>query len=90
MKCPFCGKMLVPGERKEFETILDHVFNPNAESYPLRPTWICDCEYSIDSFWDEDGHRYGGRNSFDYAKLHELFPTSNYHAASDSFASRSR
>ena len=58
MKCPFCKKKLQAGELKEFETVWEHVENPNYEDFPLRPTWFCDCEMSLDCFWDEWGEFY--------------------------------
>jgi len=63
MYCPKCTYDLSKGEDKEFETLCDHVCDPNKESYPLRPTWVCDnpnCECSKhDVFWDEFGEYYG-------------------------------
>lgn len=63
MKCPFCNKELNIGEDKEYETLLDHVLNPNQESFPLRPTYFCTCEKSFDCFWNETGEFYMGRRS---------------------------
>lgn len=64
MKCPKCNLNLVKGKDQEFETLCDHVSNPNKESYPLRPTYICvntNCECSNpDVFWDDQGDYYGG------------------------------
>ena len=58
MKCPFCGKELTNGERRKYETLIDHVDDPNKEDFPLRPTWVCDCEKAKDSFWDMFGYFY--------------------------------
>jgi len=85
MKCPFCKKTLVRGEKKRFENLSDHVENPNAENHPLRLTFVCDCEYSKDSFWDGQGGIYSGRNSYDHRELYRLFPSKNCHAAIDSW-----
>jgi hypothetical protein len=63
MKCPFCKTELVPGKQREFEDICDHAENPNAESYPMRPTLECsnpDC-VAKDTFWDEMGSFYSGK-----------------------------
>jgi len=58
MACPFCGKELTKGEQKKYETLCDHVSDPNMEDYPLRDTWVCTCEKSKDSFWDMFGDFY--------------------------------
>lgn len=62
MKCPKCKSELIKGVDREFETLSDHVCDPNRQSYPLRPTWECknpECqsqEYGV--FWDEQGECY--------------------------------
>ena len=73
MKCPFCKAELVSGKEKKFENLADHVTNPNAEDYPLRPTFVCSkvCDMSVDSFWDEQGGWYSGRLGVNYTKIHE-------------------
>ena len=58
MACPFCGKELTKGEKKRYETLIDHVDDPNRENYPLRDTWVCNCEKSKDGFWDMFGDYY--------------------------------
>jgi len=40
--CPFCKTQLIRGENKEYETGIEHVFNPNQEHFPVRSTWVCD------------------------------------------------
>jgi hypothetical protein len=65
MFCPMCYEKLQNGEERKFETLTDHVCDPNREDYPLRPTWICtnakcECGLSNDIFWDETGDIYGG------------------------------
>lgn len=64
MFCPVCDEMLKSGGDKRFETLVEHVSNPNQETYPLRPTLVCTngkCECSkVDTFWDEYGDCYGG------------------------------
>lgn len=66
MKCPFCKRPLVPGESKKYETLADHVFDPNKTDYPLRPTFICGCLLSQGAYWDEYGDFYWSLR--DYAK----------------------
>lgn len=61
--CPECSQKLVAGKEREYETLNDHVSNPNAETYPLRPTWICANEKCIahgEMYWGEDGDLYIG------------------------------
>ena len=41
MRCPKCKKTLIKGKRKRYETLVEHVSNPNQKSYPLRPTYVC-------------------------------------------------
>ena len=64
MLCPKCKAELVRGENRVFETLDEHVSNPNQESYPKRPTWVCKFSYcpcsKEDMFWDEIGALYGG------------------------------
>lgn len=58
LRCPFCHKELVRGKQCKFETLSDHVSDPNMEDYPLRDTFICTCKESKDSFWDVSGDFY--------------------------------
>lgn len=66
MFCPKCHEKLVEGEPRKFETLSEHVSNPNMESYPLRITYVCknpNCECSKDDvFWNETGDYYGMGN----------------------------
>lgn len=39
--CPCCGVKLIKGEARRFETLDEHVSDPNKEEYPLRDTWMC-------------------------------------------------
>lgn len=68
--CPKCHEYLVKGELQEFETLIDHVSNPNRQSYPLRPTWVCkndNCKASMENlFWDDDGEMYGWNKTFKF------------------------
>lgn len=63
MHCPNCHNKLADGEPRKFETLSDHVCDPNRLNYPLRPTFICtnpECFISsTDVFWDESGDLYG-------------------------------
>lgn len=63
LHCPKCHKPLIYGNDEEFETLTDHVCDPNASHRPLRPTLVCnnvDCIVSKgDNFWDEGGDFYG-------------------------------
>jgi len=58
MRCPFCGTSLKDGPLREYETLADHVSNPNAESYSLRLTFTCGCAQSEKVFWDWHGDVY--------------------------------
>lgn len=57
-RCPFCKRVLVHGEQKKYETLMEHVCDPNMEDYPERDTWVCDCEESQGCFWDDWGDLY--------------------------------
>jgi len=58
MLCPICKTTLVPGSQKKYETLADHVCNPNG-SPSLRDTFNCpneSCEACKDGiFWADDG-----------------------------------
>jgi len=40
MRCPKCKATLVKGKPKRYETLLEHVSDPN-QKLLLRPTYIC-------------------------------------------------
>lgn len=68
MKCPVCEKILIPGKKERYETLCDHVSDPNKEDYPERNTYVCPNEYCIfyeNAFWDDMGDLYTKR-SLDY------------------------
>lgn len=74
MKCPFCKRPLVPGPLKAYETLVDHVDEPNRRDYPLRPTYICGCLLSEGAFWDEMGDYYSYSSNLEhYHALKETF-----------------
>lgn len=80
MHCPKCHKPLIKGKDREFETLSDHVCDPNREHYPLRPTWVCNnvkCECGkTDIFWDEMGEYYSYGSSIKFEnKLHSAYPS---------------
>lgn len=58
LRCPFCKRVLVHGEQKKYETLMEHVCDPNMDDYPLRDTWVCSCEESNGCFWDDWGDLY--------------------------------
>ena len=63
MICRFCKKALVKGGEKEFETLSDHVSDPNALRSPLRATFICPDDKCLVNtvaigFWDNYGDFY--------------------------------
>lgn len=62
MLCPCCKKPLVEGKSRVFETLADHVSDPNNEQgLPARETWECGHEYCAlykNSFWDWYGDFY--------------------------------
>lgn len=41
MRCPKCKATLIYAGKREYETLVDHVSNPNREKFPLRSTYIC-------------------------------------------------
>lgn len=56
--CPFCKRKLEQGEKRRYETTCEHVDDPNADSYPLRDTYVCSCDESKNSYWSIDGESY--------------------------------
>jgi len=67
MKCRFCDKELINGKDRQFETLSDHVCNPNSTEYPKRNIFECcdkECVANkVSGFWDEMGDFY-----YDYRK----------------------
>lgn len=78
--CPYCQFQLSKDLDKKFETLSEHVCDPNNEyGRPLRPTWKCyndDCPCSKeDIFWDESGDLYGWSNINFYNDISTAFPS---------------
>jgi len=63
MRCPKCKAELVSGKQKKYETLAEHVSNPNATDYPTRETWICPNKdkWCLKGFYDDWGDYYGAR-----------------------------
>ena len=52
--CPLCGSKLIEGPLRSYETLLEHVSDPNEEDIPPRPTLICgnpECIACGTEFW---------------------------------------
>jgi len=61
-KCPFCKKALEVKGVKQYQNLIEHVSDPNAEpSY--KPYYQCDCEDAREGFWGDNGGVYGNMNS---------------------------
>lgn len=71
MFCPKCNEELVKGADQRFETLSEHVCDPNGTYRPLRPVFICgnpECPASSQAlFWDESGDMYGFNNGFEFS-----------------------
>ena len=65
MQCPACHAELVPGDPEKYQTLNEHVSDPNGEC-PPRATCRCpkattgDAFCPMIGFWDPDGDYYGG------------------------------
>lgn len=55
VRCPFCQSELIQAKNKVYQTIIEHVENPNNKIHESRPTYVCDCLNSTQYFWDEIG-----------------------------------
>jgi hypothetical protein len=54
--CSVCGQPLVRGLARSYETLNEHVTDPNMEGYESKPTLICDnenCRAHNTGFWSE-------------------------------------
>ena len=56
MKCPFCTRELIQGEDRAYETLVEHIFDPNNE-YGIgeRISFECNCSLSRNCFWGYNG-----------------------------------
>lgn len=65
--CPSCKSPVIITGQKEYETLSEHVSNPNLDSYPQRDAYQCSDENCItkknDIFWSYMGERYGVINN---------------------------
>lgn len=79
MHCPYCHCAVVRGKDKRFETLCEHVEDPNREEYPLRPTWVCEnlkCALSKEQvFWDDRGSMYGWSDALSCRDFHSTYPS---------------
>lgn len=93
MICRVCKTELVKGEEKCFETLCDHVSDPNGVYRPMRPTFECpnkDCIVNTVAvgFWDDYGDFYSenyvyGEEAFKpYVGYSGHLPALDSHAAS--------
>lgn len=61
--CPSCKSPVVITKQERFETLEEHVCNPNMEVHPLRDAYQCSDKNCITKknniFWDYNGDRYG-------------------------------
>jgi len=61
MRCPKCKQTLIDGGERKYQTLIEHVEDPNKADYPLRPSYICPNQcFGEDSFFDYEGAFYGG------------------------------
>lgn len=58
MRCPSCKKNLILGKPERYETLEEHVSDPNQEITCKRPTYVCPVCYP-DAFFDDSGAFYG-------------------------------
>jgi hypothetical protein len=91
MKCRFCEQTeLVQGKYEEFETLSDHVSDPNALRRPLRETFVCADDKCLantvaNGFWDAYGDFY--YKNWDTEELKPYRGYSGDYPAYDSHAS---
>ena len=59
LKCPKCGTRLIIKGYSQYETLCEHVMDPNAENLPLKPRFKClkRC-YPRKYWWGIDGGLY--------------------------------
>ena len=68
--CPNCETELVLGPgTKVYETLCDHVSDPNSDSLPAREYYVCPnaaCELHDKAFWDDWGDFYSSSDVHDW------------------------
>lgn len=72
MKCPICFTDLSIGEKQKYETLSDHVCDPNGD-LPYRITFVCEnktCKLHQNSFWDSEGEFY---TSLSFSEVDDIF-----------------
>lgn len=78
-KCPFCKSKLQVAGKRQYETLSEHMCDPNGKPTP-KDYWKCNCDKSQNVFWGIDGDMYG-----DYDLYREICNTMklphHYHAA---------
>lgn len=63
MRCPKCKATLVKGKLKRYETLLEHVSDPNQDKHPLRETHACPNKcFGNKQFFGYEGGSYGGKD----------------------------
>ena len=77
-KCPFCKSKLKVSGKREYETLEEHVFDPNGEP-SSKDYWECTCNKSKGVFWGIDGDMYGNHNLYFKIKKSMKLPH-HYHA----------
>lgn len=58
LKCPYCKSGLTEAGKKRYETMIEHISEPNMEEHPLRKTYECNCEEGKHYFWGYTGEVY--------------------------------
>ena len=66
MKCPRCEKKLVADKKRVFDTLIEHVCDPNYVA-PPRMTFVCPDKCG-GSFYNHDGEGYAHDKEFYAAK----------------------
>ena len=66
MRCPKCKSVLELDKQRKYETLNDHISNPNAIDYPFRKTYVCPngSKWCLTGFYDEWGDYYNAGNTF--------------------------
>lgn len=66
LKCPKCGTRLKVRGYSRYETLCEHVTDPNAENLPLKPRFKCPRHcYLRRMFWGVDAGVYWGLGLFE-------------------------